>query len=66
MHVYLSLASHAEAVSNGDEPRGKSRQIGLEPPEQLLIRDALLFDCSNLSRLVEQDDGSLFEQRAGN
>ena len=30
MHVYPSLASHAEAVSNGDEPRGKSRQVGLE------------------------------------
>lgn len=34
MHVYLPLASHAEAVSNGDEPRGKSRQIGLESPER--------------------------------
>ena len=30
MHVYPSLASHAEAVSNGDKPRDKFRQVGLE------------------------------------
>ena len=48
MHVYLSLASHAEAVSNGDKPRSKSRQVGLELLEQLFVWNALLFDCSNL------------------
>lgn len=29
-HINYPSQSHAEAVSNGDKPRGKFRQVGLE------------------------------------